>query len=76
MWVKLVCERESGRLVGGQIVGTEGAAKRVDVVATAIWAGMTVDTFAQLDLGYAPPVSPVYDPLLTAATALQRARNG
>jgi NADPH-dependent 2,4-dienoyl-CoA reductase/sulfur reductase-like enzyme len=76
MWVKLVCERASGRLIGAQLVGTEGAAKRVDVVATAIWAGMTVDEFAQLDLGYAPPVSPVYDPLLTAATALARKRDG
>jgi NADPH-dependent 2,4-dienoyl-CoA reductase/sulfur reductase-like enzyme len=75
MWVKLVCERASGRLIGAQIVGTEGAAKRVDVVATAIWAGMTVDEFALLDLGYAPPVSPVYDPLLTAATALAKQRD-
>ena len=74
MWVKLVCERATGRLLGGQIVGTEGAAKRVDVLAAAIWAGMTVEDFEQLDLGYAPPVSPVYDPLLTAASALVRAR--
>jgi len=74
MWVKLLCERATGRLLGGQIVGTEGAAKRVDVLAAAIWGGMTVEEFEHLDLGYAPPVSPVYDPLLTAATALAKAR--
>jgi NADPH-dependent 2,4-dienoyl-CoA reductase/sulfur reductase-like enzyme len=74
MWVKLVCERATGRLVGGQLVGTEGAAKRVDVLATAIWNGMTVGELEHLDLGYAPPVSPVYDPLLTAASALVRRR--
>jgi NADPH-dependent 2,4-dienoyl-CoA reductase/sulfur reductase-like enzyme len=68
IWVKLVVERSTGRLLGGQIVGVEGAAKRVDVLATAIWAGMTVQELELLDLGYAPPVAPVYDPLLVAAT--------
>jgi NADPH-dependent 2,4-dienoyl-CoA reductase/sulfur reductase-like enzyme len=74
IWVKLVCERATGRLLGGQIVGVEGAAKRVDVLATTIWTGMTVEELEHLDLGYAPPVSPVYDPLLTAASALVRER--
>lgn len=69
IWVKLVVERSSGRLLGGQIVGVEGAAKRVDVLAAAIWMGMTVQELELLDLGYAPPVAPVYDPLLVAATA-------
>jgi NADPH-dependent 2,4-dienoyl-CoA reductase/sulfur reductase-like enzyme len=73
IWVKLVAERGSGRLLGGQIVGTEGAAKRVDVLATAIWAGLTVEDVAELDLGYAPPVAPVFDPLLTAAFATLKA---
>jgi NADPH-dependent 2,4-dienoyl-CoA reductase/sulfur reductase-like enzyme len=73
IWVKLVAERGTGRLLGGQIVGVEGAAKRVDVLATAIWAGMTVQELELLDLGYAPPVAPVYDPLLVAATATLRA---
>jgi NADPH-dependent 2,4-dienoyl-CoA reductase/sulfur reductase-like enzyme len=73
IWVKLVAERGTGRLLGGQIVGTEGAAKRVDVLATAIWAGMTVYELELLDLGYAPPVAPVYDPLLVAASATVRA---
>ena len=72
IWVKLVAERSTGRLLGGQIVGVEGAAKRVDVLATAIWAGMTVQELELLDLGYAPPVAPVYDPLLVAASAAVR----
>jgi NADPH-dependent 2,4-dienoyl-CoA reductase/sulfur reductase-like enzyme len=65
--VKIVVERGSGRLLGGQIIGREGAAKRIDVLATAIWNNMTVDEIEQLDLGYAPPFSPAWDPVLTAA---------
>jgi NADPH-dependent 2,4-dienoyl-CoA reductase/sulfur reductase-like enzyme len=69
IWVKLVAEPGSGRLLGGQIVGVEGAAKRIDVLATAIWAQLAVDEIALLDLSYAPPFSGVYDPLLIAARA-------
>ena len=58
-----------GRLLGGQIVGTEGAAKRIDVLATWIWSAMAVDELELLDLSYAPPYSGVYDPLLVAARA-------
>ena len=76
--VKLVTERRSGRLLGGQIVGREGAAKRIDILATAITAGMTVEQMTALDLSYAPPFAPVWDPLLVAARkateALQRAQ--
>ena len=49
--VKVVAERPGGRLLGAQIVGAEGAAKRIDVLATAIWNRMTVDDVASLDLG-------------------------
>jgi NADPH-dependent 2,4-dienoyl-CoA reductase/sulfur reductase-like enzyme len=65
--VKVVAERESGRLLGAQIIGKEGAAKRIDVLATAIWAGMSVEEIESLDLGYAPPFSPVWDPVRIAA---------
>jgi len=65
--VKVVAERPGGRLVGAQIVGAEGAAKRIDVLATAIWNRMGVDEVASLDLSYAPPFSPVWDPVLVAA---------
>ena len=72
IWVKLVAQAGSGRLLGGQIVGVEGAAKRIDVLATAVWAGIAVDELALLDLSYAPPFSGVYDPLLIAARALAK----
>jgi NADPH-dependent 2,4-dienoyl-CoA reductase/sulfur reductase-like enzyme len=65
--VKVLAERRTGRLLGAQIIGREGAAKRIDVLATAIWAEMSVDEVTQLDLGYAPPFSPVWDPALVAA---------
>jgi NADPH-dependent 2,4-dienoyl-CoA reductase/sulfur reductase-like enzyme len=64
---KLLAERSSGRLLGAQIVGKEGAAKRIDVLATAIWNEMSVGEFLNLDLSYAPPFSPVWDPVLIAA---------
>ena len=64
---KVLAERGSGRLLGAQIVGKEGAAKRIDVFATAIWNGMAVDEMVNLDLSYAPPFSPVWDPVLIAA---------
>ncbi len=68
--VKLLAEQGSGRLLGGQIVGLEGAAKRIDVLATALTAGMTVQQIVDLDLSYAPPFSPVWDPVQTAARRL------
>jgi NADPH-dependent 2,4-dienoyl-CoA reductase/sulfur reductase-like enzyme len=67
MWVKLVADAGSGRLLGGQVVGVEGAAKRIDVLATAVWSGLDLEQLELLDLGYAPPFSGVYDPLLIAA---------
>ncbi|MGW2179572.1 FAD-dependent oxidoreductase [Streptomyces sp. NPDC001732] len=67
MTVKMLAEYRTGRLLGVQIVGREGAAKRVDVAAVALTAGMTVEQMTALDLGYAPPFSPVWDPVLVAA---------
>jgi NADPH-dependent 2,4-dienoyl-CoA reductase/sulfur reductase-like enzyme len=65
--VRVVTERGSGRLLGAQIVGREGAAKRIDVFATCLWNEMTVDEMISLDLGYAPPFAPLWDPVLVAA---------
>ena len=65
--VKVVAERETGKLLGAQIVGREGAAKRIDVFATALFAGFTVFDLVNLDLSYAPPFAPVWDPVLVAA---------
>jgi NADPH-dependent 2,4-dienoyl-CoA reductase/sulfur reductase-like enzyme len=67
MTVKMTAERGTGRLLGLQIVGREGAAKRVDIGAVALTAEMTVQRMVELDLGYAPPFSPVWDPVLVAA---------
>ncbi|MFF9485270.1 FAD-dependent oxidoreductase [Streptomyces sp. NPDC014676] len=67
MTVKMLAELRTGRLLGVQIVGHEGAGKRVDIAAVALTAGMTVDRMTALDLGYAPPFSPVWDPILVAA---------
>lgn len=76
MTVKMLAERRTGRLLGVQIVGREGAGKRVDIAAVALTAGMTVEQMTALDLGYAPPFSPVWDPILVAArkatTAVRR----
>jgi NADPH-dependent 2,4-dienoyl-CoA reductase/sulfur reductase-like enzyme len=68
--VKLLAEATTGRIVGGQIVGGEGAAKRIDVVAAAVWNQMTAEDVVDLDLSYAPPFSPVWDPVQTAARQL------
>ncbi|MFD0364893.1 FAD-dependent oxidoreductase [Nocardia sp. GCM10030253] len=76
MTVKMLAERRTGRLLGVQIVGGEGAGKRVDIAAVALTARMTVEQMTALDLGYAPPFSPVWDPVLVAArkavTAVQQ----
>lgn len=65
--VKLLAEKGTGRLLGGQIVGKEGAAKRIDVLATALHAELTLDAMINLDLSYAPPYAPVWDPVIIAA---------
>jgi len=65
--VKITAEKGSGRLLGAQIVGMEGAAKRIDIIATSLTAGMTAAELVDLDLSYAPPFSPVWDPVQTAA---------
>ena len=68
--VQMVGERKSGRLIGAQMVGKEGAAHRINAVAVALHAGMSVEAFSQMDLSYAPPFGPTWDPLLTAANQL------
>jgi NADPH-dependent 2,4-dienoyl-CoA reductase/sulfur reductase-like enzyme len=65
--VKLVVDTESDRLLGGQIVGTRGVAKRIDILATALYNHMTNAELRELDLSYAPPFAPVWDPVLVAA---------
>ena len=71
--VKMVAERGSGRLLGAQLAGAEGVAKRIDVVAGALYSHATVEDVAGFDLSYAPPFAPVWDPLLIAARQLEKA---
>jgi NADPH-dependent 2,4-dienoyl-CoA reductase/sulfur reductase-like enzyme len=70
--VKAIAEVGTGRLIGAQIVGEEGTAKRIDVLATAIQAGLTAAQVVDLDLGYAPPFGPVWDPVHVVARELVR----
>ncbi|WP_285904590.1 FAD-dependent oxidoreductase [Paractinoplanes hotanensis] len=67
MTVKLIAERRTGLLLGAQIVGRAEAAKRIDALAVATWNRMTVEEMTALDLSYAPPFAPVWDPVLIAA---------
>jgi NADPH-dependent 2,4-dienoyl-CoA reductase/sulfur reductase-like enzyme len=74
--IKLISERGSGLLLGAQVVGGPGSGKRIDVLATAIWAGMTAEELAGSDLAYAPPFSPTYDPVVVAARVASRIEQG
>ncbi len=69
--VRMIAERGTGRVLGVQVVGGAGSAKRIDIAATAITAGMDVQQIVDLDLGYAPPFSPLWDPIAVAARTLQ-----
>ncbi len=68
--IQMIGDKKTGSLLGAQMVGQEGAAHRIDAVAVALYNKMTVEAFSQTDLAYAPPFSPVWDPLLTAANQL------
>lgn len=70
--VKLVFDRRDGRVLGGQLVGKAGVNKRIDIIATAITARMTVEDIGLLDLSYAPPYSPTHDPIQICANVAQR----
>ncbi|HNT33594.1 MAG TPA: FAD-dependent oxidoreductase [bacterium] len=74
--LKLVADKETGRLLGVQATGPGDGAKRIDVAATAISAGMTLDDIANLDLAYAPPYAPAMDNLITAANVARNKRDG
>ncbi len=74
--LKLVYDRASRRLLGAQAFGKEGVDKRIDVAATAIAGGMTLDGLAELDLAYAPPYGAANDPINMAAFAAQNDLSG
>ena len=70
--VELVADKATRRLVGGCVIGEDGAAGRINVIAAALQARMKVDEFEQLDLAYSPPFAPVWDPVLIAAQQLMK----
>ena len=74
--VELVADRATRRLIGGSVIGEDGAAGRINVIATALGTRMRVDEFEQLDLAYSPPFAPVWDPILIAAQQLIKALAG
>lgn len=76
MTMKVVFEKESFRLLGAQIVGYEGVDKRIDVLATAIHAGMKAYELKDLDLAYAPPYSSAKDPVNMAGFMVDNIRSG
>lgn len=76
MTMKVVFEKGTYRLLGAQIVGFEGVDKRIDVLATAIRAGMTATDLTELDLAYAPPYSSAKDPVNMAGFMAENIRNG
>ncbi len=70
--VRLVFEKGTKRLLGAQMAGQEGAALRINVLAAALHAQWTVEDVGKLDLGYAPPFAPVWDPILIAANVAKK----
>lgn len=71
--VKVVVDAETGRILGGQAIGEEGAAWRINVISVAIKNKMTIEDLSKVELAYCPAVSELYDPLLVAAdVALRR----
>ena len=65
--IKLTVQADNRKVIGAEIAGTDGAALRINPVAVAITAGMTVEELAYTDFGYSPPFAPVWDPVIAAA---------
>jgi len=70
IYVQMVGDKKTGRLLGAQLVGAEGVAHRINAAAVALHQKMTVKSFSQCDMAYAPPFGPVWDPMLMAANQL------
>ena len=72
LMVLLIISKKSRRVLGAQITGGLNAVKRIDTLTTAITAGFTIDQVFDLDIAYAPPFSPVYDPVIMAARVAKK----
>ena len=76
MTMKILYEKKTLRLLGAQIVGSDGVDKRIDVLATAIFSGLPADELQHLDLAYAPPYSSAKDPVNMAGFIIDNIENG
>ena len=76
MTLKVIFEKETYKILGAQAVGYEGVEKRIDVIATAIFAGLTADKLKDLELSYAPPYSSAKDPVNMAGFIIENIKNG
>ncbi len=74
--VKIIADRETGKLLGGQAIGEEGTDWRINMIALGIRKGMTLEEFASVELAYCPPVSELYDPLLMVTDVALRRLEG
>ncbi len=68
--IKMTADRKSRKLLGAEIIGHEGVAKRIDVIATAIYSRLSVDDMLGVDYSYSPPFAPTWEPVLVAADVL------
>ncbi len=68
--ITLTADKDTKRVLGASMAGKDGVSKRIDPIATALYSSLTVPELEKLDLAYAPPFSPVWDPVLTAARVL------
>lgn len=73
LWLRLIADSASGKLIGAQCVGAEGAVNRINALSLAVTAGMTVDQLAMVDFAYAPPFSGSWDPIHIGAQKLMKA---
>jgi len=76
MSIKMIFEKNTGKILGAQAVGYDGTDKRIDVIATAIRAGMTADGLTKLELCYAPPYGSAKDPVNMAGFAIENLMKG
>jgi NADPH-dependent 2,4-dienoyl-CoA reductase/sulfur reductase-like enzyme len=74
--VSYMVDRDTGRLLGAQMVGEEGVAHRIDTLAACLYGKMHIEDVARLDLGYAPPFATVWDPILVAANVALKKLKG
>ena len=76
MTMKVIFEKKTYRLLGAQIIGYDGVDKRIDVLATAMYAGITALQLKELDLSYAPPYSSAKDPVNMAGFMIENIAEG